>query len=465
MSTAAGAPDGQGREQARILVVDDDPLVRRSIREWLEHDGHLALEAGDGRTAMQLLDEEVVDLLLLDLQLPRLSGLDVLREMVRRGLTIPVVIVSGKGTIPAAVETTKLGAFDFIEKPADAEATLGIIRQALERQNLQRRRARSLSEAWERYGMVGSAPGMQRIYQEIDRAAQTRARVLVIGESGTGKERVAGAIHQLSARSAEAFVPVNCAAIPETMIEDELFGHVAHAFTDAKRTRAGCFKQADGGTLFLDEVADMSLMTQAKVLRAIEAGEIRPLGSEGPEQVDVRIVAATNRDLKACVSEGGFREDLYFRLNVLTISLPPLRDRDGDIPVLAQHFLETAARESHRPVPELTPAAIAALLRHRWPGNLRELQNTMERVVVVDSQGRVGAPEIAAALGRHENPGAEREAFPGLREARAHFEREHIRHALMAHGWRIQEAADSLGINRSHLWKKMRLLGIEGPGQ
>ncbi len=450
-------------EPARVLIVDDDPLVRRSIREWLEHDGHLAIEAGDGRTALQLLDEEVVDLLLLDLQLPRLSGLEVLREMNRRGLDIPVVIVSGKGTIPAAVETTKLGAIDFIEKPPDAEAALQIIRKALERHRMERRRAVSLAAAFDRYGMVGAGSEMQRVYQEIERVAHGRARVLLIGESGTGKERVARAIHRLGTRATEPFVAVNCAAIPETMIEDELFGHVPHAFTDAKGGRAGCFQQAHRGTLLLDEIADMSLMTQAKVLRAIEEGQIRPLGSEQPVSIDVRVVAATNRDLRACVAEGSFREDLFFRLAVLTVFLPPLRERITDIAPLALHFLDLCSREQERSAPVLGPQAIAALVRYEWPGNVRELGNAMERVVASGVTTQVGSREIAAALRPYGRAAEVHEDFLGLREARADFERDYITDALVSHGWRILEAARALGINRSHLWKKMRLLGIEAP--
>lgn len=449
----------------RLLIVDDDPLVRRSLREWLEHDGYIGLEAGDGKTALELLDQEAIDLLLLDLQLPRVSGVEVLREMAARNLDIPVVVISGKGTIPTAVETMKLGAIDFVEKPVDARRTLGIIEGALRRVERERKRMRSLEEAMERYGMVGTSGPMQDVYRRVERAARTSARVLVQGASGTGKELVARAIHRLGDRAERPFVAVNCAAIPESMIEDELFGHVAHAFTDARGPRSGCFQAADGGTLFLDEVGDMSLMTQAKALRALEEGEIRPVGSDHPVEVDVRVIAATNHDLRDLTEAGDFREDLFYRLNVIGIRVPSLTQRPEDLDALAEHFLERAGREHGLECRSLSPAALATLRQHTWPGNVRELQNVIERLVVMGGGERVDARTVTAALRPEAAASTDEDtALPGLREARRDFERDFIARTLEEHGWRIQKTADSLGINRSHLWKKMRRLGIETPG-
>jgi two-component system nitrogen regulation response regulator NtrX len=448
---------------ARLLIVDDDPLVRQSLREWLEHDGYVAFEAGDGKTALELLDEEALDLLLLDLQLPRISGIEVLREIVSRRLDIPVVIVSGKGTIPAAVETMKLGALDFVEKPIDAQNTLRIIEAALNRVERGRRRARSLEEALDRYGMVGTVPEMQEVYRRIERAAHTSVRVLIEGASGTGKELVARAIHRLGNRAGAPFVAVNCAAIPETMIEDELFGHVAHAFTDAKARRSGRFQEAHEGTLFLDEVGDMSLMTQAKVLRALEAGEVWPVGSDRSVHVNVRVIAATHRDLRALTESGDFREDLYYRLNVIPIRIPPLVARIDDLGALTDHFLTLTAREHALPRPQLTAAALAMLGRHTWPGNVRELENVVERLLVMGDGERIAAQDVSVALRPEGEPVEDGISLTGLREARREFERAFITRTLQEHGWRIQEAAASLEIDRSHLWKKMRTLGIRAP--
>jgi DNA-binding NtrC family response regulator len=446
------------------LIVDDDPLIRQSLREWLEHEGYLTLEAGDGKTALDLLDEEAIDVLLLDLKLPRVSGMDVLRRVAERHLDIPVVIVSGRGTIPTAVETMKLGAFHFIEKPPDAQETLRTIRLALAGVRRERERTRSLSEAMARYGMVGATPVMQEIYRKVDRAARTRARVLLLGESGAGKDHVARAIHRLSGRSAGPFVAVNCAAIPASLIESELFGHVRGAYTDARRSRKGRFLEAGGGTLFLDEVADMSLMTQSKILRAIEEEEVRAVGSDHTVRVNVRLITATNKDLRREIEEGNLREDLFFRLNVIPITVPSLRERLDDLPALVRHFVERSCAEHGTSGRDLSPAALGVLLEHDWPGNVRELRNVIERLVVMSEAERIGAQEVRDAVQPDEDEiHRTEEAQRSLREARAEFERAYIKKSLVAHGWRIKETALALGIDRSHLWRKARQLGIETP--
>lgn len=450
----------EARDTPRALIVDDDPLIRQSLREWLERDGYMAFEAGDGKTALELINDEAIDIVLLDLQLPRISGIELLRTLRDRRLDVPVIIVSGKGTISSAVETTRLGAIDFIEKPPDARMTLEKLRRALQRQELQRQQAHTLAEASNRYGMVGAGAAMQDVYRRIDKAARTRARVLILGESGVGKERVSRAIHNLSGRAHGPFVAVNCAAIPESLIEDELFGHVAHAFTDARTRRDGCFVRASGGTLLLDEVGDMTLMTQAKVLRVIEEGEIRPVGSDAAVRVDVRVLAATNRNLDEAVEEGSFREDLFYRLNVLILRVPPLRDRPDDLAPLIEHLYQRSCNENGIAPRPFSPAALALLREHSWPGNVRELQNVIERLTVMSEGDMILAGEVREGL-RIEEQAPRTDANLGLRGAREQFERDYIARALAFHGWRIQETAVSLGINRGHLWKKMKSLGIE----
>ncbi len=353
----------------------------------------------------------------------------------------------------------KLGAYDFIEKPLDAQRTLQTIRTALEQLWRRRERVHSLEEAWSRYGMVGAGPAIQRVYQSIDRAATSRAKVLLVGESGTGKEMAAKAIHRLGARAEQPFVAVNCAAIPETLIESELFGHVKGAFTGAHGPHRGKFEQANRGTVFLDEIGDMSLMTQAKVLRALEEGEVQRVGGEEPVRLDVRLIAATNKDLAREVEDGDFREDLYYRLSVITIFVPPLRDRREDIGELVKHFMIVHSKENGVPLRELTSAALGLLIEHDWPGNVRELGNAVERLVVLGEGDVIDARQARDAI-RARVPDAESQRFANLREAREQFERDFIKTSLLTHEWRIQETAVALGINRSHLWKKMKQLGI-----
>jgi two-component system nitrogen regulation response regulator NtrX len=447
----------------RTLIVDDDPHFRESLRELLELDGYVTLEAGDGKTALDMLDTESIDVLLLDLELPRIPGMAVLREVADRHLDIPVVIISGTGTIPEAVSTMRLGAFDYIEKPFNPDHTLRAIRNAIAQRARQQWKVQSVEAALQRYGMVGSGPAIQRVFHAIDRAAATLAKVLISGESGTGKELAARAIHRLGRRGSRPFVALNCAAVPEQLIESDLFGHVKGAFTGADRNHAGCIAQADGGTLFLDEIGEMSLMTQAKVLRAIETGEIRAVGAALAQRSDFRLITATNKDLLREVGEGNFREDLYYRLSVIAMRMPPLRERREDIADLAEHLLGLKAGEHGMAPRSLTPAAIAVLAEQPWPGNVRQLANVIEQLLIFSSGSVIHARDVRESLQRTSAPVVELPST--LREARAAFEREHILATLVAHDWHTQEAAQALGINRSHLWKKVKRLGIEPPPQ
>jgi len=440
-----------------VLVADDDPPIRKGLCDVLEHEDYDTLEASDGKTALARLEQSAVDLLLLDLKMPRVPGMKVLRETMEKHPEVPVVIVSGKGTIQKAVKATKIGAYDFLEKPVDAQRLLVTVENALERALLERQRDRLLDEARERYRMVGTSETMQRVYDRIDKAATSDCRVLITGESGTGKELVARAIHHNSDRAGAPFVTVNCAALPEELIESELFGHEEGAFTGAKGEYTGKFAQADGGTLFLDEVGDMSLAAQSKTLRAIETGTIQPIGSEETIEVDARLLAATNADLQSAIDEDAFREDLYYRLNVLTIDVPPLRERLDDVPDLAAHFLSEAPGEETPP--ELGEDALAALMGYDWPGNVRELENTIERLVVLNEADTVGAGAVQEALHGSSRDSTSEEV--DLRAARDQFEAAYIRQALRAHDGGIQATAEALGIDRSSLWRKMDEYDIE----
>lgn len=446
-----------------VLIVDDDAHIRRGLADILDHAGHRTLQAGDGRTALRLVEKNEVDLMLLDLQLPRVSGMKVLERVVDDHAGMPVVIVSGKGTIQTAVETTKIGAYDFLEKPVDAQRMLLTVRNALEKSKLQREREQLLQEVQERYQMVGSSAPMQRVYALIDKAAATRSKVLITGENGTGKELVARAIHHNSQRAGHPFVTVNCAAIPESLIESELFGHESGAFTGAKGTRKGKFEQADNGTLFLDEVGDMSTMTQAKALRVLQENTIQRVGGETSIQVDTRVIAATNKDLKQAIADDAFREDLYYRINIIAIEVPPLRARRDDIPELIDHFLSRVSKAQGLPPRSITSNAVAQLTGRAWPGNVRQLRNVIERLVALSESETIRARDIDRALQQSDDaagPGTETE---DLRAAREQFERSFIRRTLHAHDGVIKDTASALGIDRSHLWKKMKQYDIKAP--
>lgn len=444
-----------------LLIVDDDPFFRDSLKDVLLDEGYSVSEAGDGKVALDMLTQNGnYDLLLLDLELPRIKGMQVMKTVADSLPELPVIIISGTGTIPQAVEATKIGAYDFVEKDDDPRKTLVKVRNAIEKSQLLRQRNRLVAEQREHYKMVGSGAAMQEIFHLIDRAAHNTTKVLITGDSGTGKEMIARAIHMNGPRAAAPFVAVNCAAVPEPLIESELFGHEKGAFTGAQTRKIGKFEAAHTGTLFLDEIGDTSLMMQAKILRALEDQVIERVGSHRATAIDVRFITATNKDLEHEMAEGNFREDLYWRLAVLTITVPPLCERREDIPELTHHFLREFCRQENVPCKSMAPPAMRLLLDYAWEGNIRQLRNVVERLTVLSDSDVISARDVSEALKKSESQPAA-DANPTLRQARDRFETEFIRNTLMAHDGNVQATADALGIDRTHLWKKMKRFGIE----
>jgi two-component system nitrogen regulation response regulator NtrX len=453
--------------KARILVVDDEAEIRRSVRMILEYEGYDVQEASSGPEGLALVEREPPDLVFLDIKMPGVDGLETLQKIRQVNEGLPVVIISGHGTVSTAVEATKLGAFDFIEKPLASERVLVTIRNALDQERL-RDENRSLKRAVEaRHQMVGESPVLRGVWDAIKRAAPTNATVLLLGESGAGKELVARAIHRNSLRSRERFVQVNCAAIPEELIESELFGHEKGSFTGATEKQIGKFEQADRGTIFLDEVGDMSAKTQAKVLRVLQEGEVERLGSARTIKVDVRVIAATNKDLEAEIEKGNFREDLYFRLSVIPIKVPPLRERRDDIPALVRHFADLFSRENNRRAQRFTPAALDAMQKARWKGNVRELRNTVERLLImtpgdsidVDDLRDIVRPDTRPAVPA-ESPSGNNTAPGTLREFKELAERKFLVEKLRENAWNISKTAEIIGTPRSNLYKKLEQYGI-----
>jgi two-component system, NtrC family, nitrogen regulation response regulator NtrX len=444
---------------AAILIVDDEPNIRRMLASLLRHEGYSTSEAANGEAAVSQMRDGEPDVVLLDLAIPGVSGLELLQGLHALSPLTPIIMMSGRASLSDAVQATKLGAFHFIEKPLTPEAVLLTIKGALEL-----RRARTLSRAVvAEYGpaheLVGSSAAMQSVRDLVDRIAATDSRVLITGESGTGKELVAAALHAGSPRRDAPFVRVNSAAIPRDLIESEMFGHEKGSFSGAHSMHRGKFELADGGTLFLDEVGDLSADAQAKLLRALEAGEIERVGGERPITVDVRVVAATNHDLHKATAEGKFRDDLFHRLNVIPIELPPLRDRKADVPELVQHFMTKWLSRTGRKAPQLTADALAALQAYDWPGNVRELANLCERIAILNEGRSVGEEEIARVLpdGRAL---ISRARLP-LNDQLDTYERDLINAALDRAEGNIADAAKLLQTDRANLYRRMRRLGIE----
>ena len=461
-----------------VFVVDDEKNIRRTVRMVLEGEGFAVEEASSGEEALARLPDIGADVMLLDVQLPGMSGLEAIERISKLKTSEPqptVIIISGHATLADAVRATKAGAYEILEKPLDRERLMVALRNALERRAMAREVAglRALTE--ERFEMVGRSPIMNALYAQIAKVAPTRTRVLITGESGTGKELIARAVHRESALKNQSFIKVNCAAIPPELIESELFGHERGAFTGAVGRKRGHFEMADGGTIFLDEIGDMIASAQAKVLRVLQSGEFTRVGGEQTLKVDVRVVAATNRDLPAAVAAGQFREDLYFRLAVVPLRAPPLRERPSDIPLLCAAFIQDACRENGMKEKAISEEAVALLSEYSWPGNVRELRNVIERLVIL-SEESVGVGDLpeeivedvsrrkreavsaGQTLPRVELP-PEARALP-LREFRDHMEREYIRIKLDENGWNISRTANLLGIERTNLHKKMRSLGL-----
>jgi two-component system nitrogen regulation response regulator NtrX len=452
-----------------ILVVDDEEGIRQSLGSVLRDEGYRVEAVASGEACLDFLTRKNCDVVLLDIWLPGMDGLAAL-EKVRALETPPIVImISGHGTIEAAVRATKLGAFDFIEKPLSVEKTLLTLKHALEHLDLAAENRQLREEMRGQYRIIGESVPMKALRQQLALAAPTSGRVLIYGESGTGKELVAHALHLMSPRADKAFVEVNCAAIPEELIESELFGHIKGSFTGALEDKTGKFEQADGGTLFLDEVGDMSLRTQSKVLRVIEEQRFTPVGSGSNLTVDVRVIAATNKHLEEEIQKGNFREDLFFRLNVIPFYVPALREHPEDIPALADHFLAEFARAYGRRAKHLSDAALEVLVKYRWPGNVRELKNLIERLVIMVPGDKIERRHLPLTLHHdHARPPSARASatqprgtgFTSLQEARAAYERDYILRKLEENQGNVSRTAEILGLERSHLYRKMKSLGI-----
>ncbi|MGE0464493.1 MAG: sigma-54-dependent transcriptional regulator [Vicinamibacterales bacterium] len=446
---------------AAILVVDDEPGVRSSVAGVLRDEGFEVDAASTGEECLARVAERAYDVILLDIWLPGIDGLTTLQRLGERQVDAQVVIISGHGNIESAVRAIKMGAFDFVEKPLSLEKTVLVVRNAMRQRDLETENRVLRARVDRQYTMVGESPAMARLREQVAMAAPTNGRVLILGENGTGKELVARTIHQLSRRRLGPFVEVNCAAIPEELIETELFGHVKGAFTGSVADKPGRFEQANGGTIFLDEIGDMSLKTQAKVLRVLQEQVMERVGGTQRIKVDVRVLAATNKDLVAEIRAGRFREDLFFRLNVIPIFVPPLRDRPDDIPLLAEHFMAVVAAEYGRRPKRLVPEAMARLQQYHWPGNVRELRNTIERLIIMVEGDTITAQDLAF-LGRDAGTPVE-PAVPAtgrLAEARDQFEKDYILRALAAAQGNMSKTAEMLGVERSNLYKKMKAFGI-----
>jgi two-component system nitrogen regulation response regulator NtrX len=449
-------------KRVRILVVDDEPGIRQSLCGVLEDEGYQAEAVDSGEACLDALARQAYDLLFLDIWLPSMDGLEVLARIQE----IPfadrpvVVMISGHGTIETAVKSTKLGAFDFLEKPLTIGKVSIVAKNAIEHRRLELENQRLKDTPDSKYRIIGESVPMKALRQQLHLMAPTNGRVLIYGESGTGKELVAHAMHALSLRAAESFVEVNCAAIPEELIESELFGHRKGSFTGAIEDKIGKLQKADGGSLFLDEVGDMSLKTQAKVLRALDEQRFEPVGAAEFIQVDVRVIAATNKHLEEEIERGNFREDLFYRLNVIPFYVPPLRDRREDIPLLADYFLREFTTAYGRKPKELTAEAYSMLQDYFWPGNVRELRNLIERIVIMNPQVRIDARHIPIGPSRRVSMDRMAERFASLQEVRETAERDYILKKLDETNGNVSRAAELLGLERSNLYRKMKSLGI-----
>ncbi len=441
-----------------ILIVDDEPRIRQSLRGVLEDEGFVVAAVGSGEECLQAVDERLYSCILLDVWLPGIDGLETLERLRANYPDVCVIMISGHGKIETAVRATKLGAFDFIEKPLSLEKTLLSVKHAIHQAELEVSNAELREQLDRTDAMVGNSVPMRALRQQISFAAPTSGRVLIFGESGTGKELVARSLHARSARRARPFIEVNCAAIPDDLIESELFGHVKGAFTGATQTRRGKFERADGGTLFLDEVGDMSLKTQAKVLRALEEQRFEPVGSENSVKVETRVIAATNKKLEAEIESGLFRADLFYRLNVIPFEVPPLRERLEDVTLLVEYFNREFSRANKRIAKEFSPGAIERMQNYAWPGNVRELRNTVERVIIMHTRPKVEADDLPILGG--EAPAAASYNFDSYRAAAETYEREYIARKLAETDGNVSRTAEVMGIDRSHLYRRMKSLGM-----
>src|SRR5579862_3748896 len=444
---------------ARILIVDDESGIRESLGALLRDEGYEIETLSSGEDCLARVERDKFDLVLLDVWLPKMDGLETLEKLQSQDDAPIVVMISGHANVEAAVRATKLGAFDFIEKPLSLEKVVLVARNALDYVRLEDENRRLRAELEERHQILGGSVPMKALRQQIALTAPTTGRVLIYGESGTGKELVARALHEHSTRSGMPFVEVNCAAIPEELIESEMFGHRKGSFTGASEDKVGKFQKADGGTLFLDEIGDMSLKTQSKVLRVLEEQRVEPLGSNLPVTVDVRVIAATNKKLEEEIGRNAFREDLFYRLNVIPFYVPALRERTEDIPVLAAHFLNEFSEAYGKKPKDFTASAMEVLLTYPWPGNVRELRNLVERLVIICPSPRIEPHHLPPELFRGASKSPQK-PYESLQEARAAYERDFVLRKLEESRWNMTRAAAALGLERSHLYRKMRSLGI-----
>jgi two-component system nitrogen regulation response regulator NtrX len=462
----------------RILIIDDEPNIRKTMEMIHKGAGWETDSADSGEAGLTKIRSEDYDLVYLDMSMPGMSGIDVLKEIKLLRPQLPVVILTGQGTIELAVEAIKIGAFDFLEKEVGKEKILLTSSHAWEMSSLERENEKLRTRVLGDRKILGASKDIAGVLEQVAKVAPTSTRVLILGESGTGKELIAREIHRRSKRSGRAFVKVNCAAIPEELIEAELFGSVKGAYTGSVRTREGKFRAADNGTIFLDEVGDMSLKVQTKVLRVLQEGEVERVGSDQIITVDVRVIAATNKDLKAEVAAGRFREDLFFRLNVVPITAPPLRSHPDDIPVLARAFLEEYCVENDIPLKKIDPRVSEILASYSWPGNVRELRNQIERMVIM-SQGRtitikdvseeIRRGDAAVNLAESSDEPADQGSatFEGMpiQEAKKLLEETLIKNTLDRNGWNVTRAAEELGLERTNLHKKIKAYGLAKDGQ
>ena len=448
--------------QSRVLIVDDEEGIRESLSGILEDEGYEVVAAGSGEEALRVVKEQTVDLVFLDIWLPKMDGIETLREMKSLRKELPVIMISGHGTIEAAVKATMMGAYDFLEKPLSLDRVLLSLRRALERIAIEKENRALKEDLTRKWRLVGESPAVKALREQIEMAAPSNSRVLITGESGSGKEVVGRLLHALSGRAEKPFVEVNCAAIPQELIESELFGHEKGSFTGASEKKKGKFELADGGTLFLDEIGDMSVQTQAKVLRVLETQEFQRVGGGANIKVDVRIITATNKVLQEEVEKGTFRSDLFFRLNVIPIAVPSLRERKEDIPLLADYFLQSLSAECGRPPKKMTPAAIQELQLYDWPGNIRELKNLIERQVIMTASPVIDARDVQ--LLKNRQGGVDYFSYRTLKEARDAFEREFLIKKIEDNNWNISKTAEILDIERSNLHRKIKAYNIQPPG-
>jgi two-component system nitrogen regulation response regulator NtrX len=445
--------------KATILVVDDEEGILDTVSGILEDEGHQVITASSGESALLKCSESLPDLVLLDVWMPGMDGIETLKQLKKKHTELSVIMISGHSSIDTAVHAIKHGAYDFLEKPLSLDKVVILTKRALEKRNLEKENIALKTTIYQQWDIIGENHKIIELRDKISKAAASPGRVLIFGESGAGKELVARALHNGSDRKNNSFIEVNCAAIPHELIESELFGHEKGSFTGAFESKKGKFELAHEGTLFLDEIGDMSLVTQAKVLRIIETQEFQKVGGSKKIKVDVRIIAATNKDLEEEIQKGNFREDLYFRLNVVPILVPSLRERKSDIPILVDYFLKNLAHQYGQKKKKVSKTTLRALMEYEWPGNVRELKNAIERFVIMNPSEIIDVKEVQPVRGMK----SDYAGFKTLRDARENFEKDFILKKLQENNWNVSKTAEELEIERSNLHRKIKSLGIETP--